>query len=206
MAFRECYNLKKFEPNEDIQELSWFCFWRTGVTDLRIPPHIRMTREQLGLDQEDPKVLWLPKGLEVVGARWFCWSDIEKVFIPNTVRELGEDAFRDCKRLREVVFAPNSRLEDIGDNCFSNCGFEEVTVPKSVRSIGRCAFQYCRNLQSLTLEEGSHLAHVGKDIVRGTRVDLKKVKFPSTAQIDNNNDEIFIDEMPRQALADADME
>ena len=89
MAFRECYNLKKFEPNEDIQELSWFCFWRTGVTDLRIPPHIRMTREQLGLDQEDPKVLRLPKGLEVVGFEWFRWSDIEKVFIPNTVRELG---------------------------------------------------------------------------------------------------------------------
>lgn len=45
-----------------------------------------MTREQLGLDQEDPKVLRLPKGLEAVGNEWFDDSDIEKVVIPKTVR------------------------------------------------------------------------------------------------------------------------
>ena len=51
MAFGECCNLKTFELNEDIQELGWLCLWGTGVTDVHIPPHIKMTREQLGLDQ-----------------------------------------------------------------------------------------------------------------------------------------------------------
>lgn len=50
LAFGECRNLKTFKLNDDIQELGWLCLWRTGVTDLRLDPHIKMTREQLGLD------------------------------------------------------------------------------------------------------------------------------------------------------------
>ena len=100
--------------NDGIQELGWFCLWRTGVTDLHLPPHIKMTREQLGLDQEDPKALQLPHGLEVVGKDWFRDSDIEKVFIPNTVRELGKSAFYSCEKLREIVFESGSQLETIG--------------------------------------------------------------------------------------------
>ena len=59
-----------------------------------------MTREQLGLAQKDPKVLRLPKGLEAVEAGWFDGSDIEKVFIPNTVRALEKRAFACCHQLR----------------------------------------------------------------------------------------------------------
>ena len=50
VAFRECRNLKTFELNADIQELGLLCLWGTGIADLRLPPHTRMTREQLGLD------------------------------------------------------------------------------------------------------------------------------------------------------------
>ena len=59
-----------------------------------------------------------------------------------------------------------------------------MTVPKSVRSIGDLAFSSCRNLCSLTLKKRSRLTQVGSYIVSDTKVDLKKVKFPSTAQID----------------------
>ena len=50
MVFRECYNLKKFELNEGVRKLSLFGLFGTAITDLHLPPHIQMTREQLGLD------------------------------------------------------------------------------------------------------------------------------------------------------------
>ena len=50
LAFQDCYNLKTFWLNEDIQEVGWLCLLRTGTETLSLPPHIRMTREQLGLD------------------------------------------------------------------------------------------------------------------------------------------------------------
>ena len=114
-----------------------------------------MTSEQLGLGQKNPKALRLPHGLEVVGKNWFSLSDIEKVFIPNTVRELEDNAFRYCLLLCEVTFESNSRLEIIGESCFSDCGFRKIVIPKSVKSIGDFAFSDCRHLCSFTFEEGS---------------------------------------------------
>lgn len=107
LAFRDCYNLKTFELSEDVQ-LCWFCLWGTGITDLRLPTNVKMTREQLGLDQKNLKVLRLPDGLEVVGDSWFSLSDIEKLIIPNCVRKLEDNAFANCMKLREVVFEPDS--------------------------------------------------------------------------------------------------
>ena len=155
LAFRDCQDLKTFELNAGIQEVGWLCLLGAGTEMLNLPPHIRMTREQLGLDQKDPKIVRLPHGLEVVGDEWFSFNDMEKVFIPNTVKELGDSAFADCLLLYEVIFEPNSRLEIIGESCFSNCDFWEITIPKSVQSIGDFAFRGCSNLYSLTFEEGS---------------------------------------------------
>ena len=132
LAFGGCHNLKTFELNKDIRELDGLCLLESRVKALR-----------------------LPRGLETVGDNWFSCSDIEKVFIPNTVRELGNYAFGSCKQLREVVFEPGSQLETIGTTCFAECGFEEITIPKSVRSIGNLAFGGCCILRSLSFEEGS---------------------------------------------------
>ena len=138
-------------------------------------------------------MLRLPHGLDTVGIEWFDTDDIEKVIIPSSVRVLRERAFILCEFLREVVFEPGSQLETIGDNCFNDCGLEKVLVPRSVRSIGDDAFRECRNLKSLAFEEGSQLAHVGKNIVSGTKVGPKKVKFPSTAQIDYEEETDYSD-------------
>ena len=96
-------------------------------------------------------------------AWWFTDSNIEKLFIPNTVRELEKYAFFNCKKLREVVFEPGSRLETIGEYCFSCCGLEDMVIPKSVWEIGSKAFSCCSNLCSLIFEKGSQLVCVGKD-------------------------------------------
>ena len=172
MAFRECCNLKTLQLNDGIKELGWFCLWRTGITDLSLPPHIKMTREQLGLDQEDQKILRLPHGLEVVGNKWFSLATIEKLIVPSCVKVLGESAFIMCERLSEVIFEPNSRLERIEACCFDRCNLtkivlpesvqyigefcfsdslslREVVIPKSVRKIDGFAFSRCRNLSSL---------------------------------------------------------
>lgn len=133
-----------------------------------------MTREQLGLDQEGPKVLRIPDGLESIGEGWFSDSDIEKLIVPNAVKKLGGFAFEDCKELREVVFEPDSRLEIIREWCFRECALEKIVIPKSVREIGQNAFRFCKNLRSLVFEEGSRLEHVGKNVLADTPLEKRK--------------------------------
>ena len=183
MAFRECHYLRSFTLNEGIRKLELLCLWGTGITDLRIPPHVRRTPEQLGVIR-DPKVLRLPDGLEVVESEWFSGNEMEKVLIPSTVRELGSCAFCGCKQLREVVFEPGSELETIKRSCFSNCGLEKVVIPRNVKTIEEYAFSGCHSLRSLTFEEGSRLRYVGKDIVHNTQLDEKEVEFPEGAKVE----------------------
>ena len=88
LAFVECVELKDFQLSESVRELGWLCFWATGVTDLKLPPHVRMTPEQLGIGQNDPRALRLPDGLESVGEEWFRESGVEKLVVPNCVKVL----------------------------------------------------------------------------------------------------------------------
>ena len=77
----------------------------------------------------------LPEGLQVVGEGWFADSNVERVTIPTSVREIQKGAFACCKRLREVEFAEGSTLELMGELCFYNTGLESITIPNRVREI-----------------------------------------------------------------------
>ena len=178
MAFESCSALREFKLNEDVQDLGWLCLLGTAVTNLRLPPHIRRAPEQLGVGQ-DPKVLRLPDGLEVVEEFWFFHYGMEKLIVPNTVRVLEQCAFGECERLREVVFEPGSWLEFIGKECFHDSGLQKIVIPKSVREIGEMAFRNCGNLSSLSFEEGSRLEKLGKGAFIGTWLAPGERNFPN---------------------------
>ena len=103
MAFSGCGSLGTFRPNEGLLELGRLCLLWTTVKGVKLPLKVRMTPEQLGLDQKDPKELCLPAGLEEIGDLWFEDSAVERVFVPRSVRRLGRHAFAGCERLCEVV-------------------------------------------------------------------------------------------------------
>ena len=67
-------------------------------------------------------MLRLPDGLEVVGKGWFHNQSIQRLVVPSSVRELGDEAFGGCEGLREVVFEPGSRLKSIEEWCFGKSG------------------------------------------------------------------------------------
>ena len=48
----------------------------------------------------------------------YC-SSLERIILPSTVTDIGQQAFEGCKSLREVVL--NEGLEKIGGVSFQNC-------------------------------------------------------------------------------------
>lgn len=180
MAFACCPSLRDFRLNEEIQELGWLCLWGTGVTELRLPPQVRMTAGQLGVGQTDPEVLRLPDGLEEVCDNWLREREIEKLVVPACVKKLGCSAFCQCRQLREVIFEPGSQLEFIGRCCFAHCGIEQMILPASVRVIDDVAFYDCHELSALSFEEGSQLNCVGTAAFNRTQLRPEDVRYPAT--------------------------
>lgn len=75
-----------------------------------------------------------------------------KVYIPNTVRIIGSQAFYGCGGLESVVIPDSVTL--IQGSAFEFCSsLKEITIPNSITVIGDCAFAYCDNLTEIMLPD-----------------------------------------------------
>ncbi|MCR4741208.1 MAG: leucine-rich repeat domain-containing protein [Lachnospiraceae bacterium] len=76
----------------------------------------------------------------------------DRVSIPNTVTEIGKDAFSGCTTISKVTIPDSVRT--INYSAFENCtALTEVTLPESVRTIGSGAFSGCYYLSKINIPE-----------------------------------------------------
>ena len=89
-------------------------------------------------------------------------ADIISLRIPETVKSLGDGAFRDCPALTTVVIEKG--LTTIGACAFAGNGaLRSVTLPDSVLSIEDTAFEDCASLTQ-TVAEGSYAEQYAKKL------------------------------------------
>lgn len=78
---------------------------------------------------------------------------IKSVTVPKTVKEIGEETFFECDRLREVVL--DQGLEIIGSYAFYRCKeLEKIDIPDTVKEIGEGAWKDCEKLTEIKLPDG----------------------------------------------------
>ena len=78
------------------------------------------------------------EGINVVEIRgcslWF--TPIEKIFIPRTVRYIGDCVFRNCSKLREVTFEAGSELEKLGCDVFQyDYLLTSIDIPSNLNTL-----------------------------------------------------------------------
>ena len=108
----------------------------------------------------------------------FC--DIHEVFIPDSVREIGENCFFERQHLERVIFGAHSSLERIGCNAFRSTSLERFCVPDSVRELGhRCFFKTPLAFVSFGLD--SSLESIGIEVFSYTH--LEHVHIPCSVRV-----------------------
>lgn len=100
------------------------------------------------------KTVVLARDLEVVGEGWFCEASITSITIPAKVREIQDDAFRNCFSLATLDIPPESRLVRIGVRAFYNTGIGQFVSPAGFRELGQGAFYNCPHLTRVWLNIG----------------------------------------------------
>lgn len=99
-----------------------------------------------------PKDVVIPDNITVIGSNAFRGQAITSVNIPDSVIDIKENAFRDCRAL-EKINLPSSLVE-IGVNLFRNCqSLKEITLPSTVVKIGVYAFRDCNSLKEITIPD-----------------------------------------------------
>lgn len=108
----------------------------------------------------------IPSDVTVIAANSFTNTDIETVYIPETVEEIEggnplyniyyqpinyfNGAFAGCKRLREVIMA--NGVKKIGSNAFWGCSnLERVVLSEYIEIIEQGTFQGCESLSEINI-------------------------------------------------------
>ena len=126
------------------------------LTDVRIPSQFADVCDVVGIDE---------------GA--FKGTDINSVIIPETVTEIGQEAFMNCKKLVNINFQGSDAY--LGERAFKNCtrlvdlyvpatgilydgtfagctSLTSITIGKNVKKIGKNAFTGCKKLKSIIIK------------------------------------------------------
>ncbi len=125
-------------------------------------------------------VVVFPEGTETIPNNYFkCDSSgncLEKVVLPSTVKNIGDNAFYNCRRLTEINLPAG--LKTIGEFAFYHCKLSEVRLPEGIISIATSTFQECNELTKITLPRG--LMIIGKEAFHGT--GITEISFPESLQ------------------------
>ena len=101
---------------------------------------------------------------------------VYEVIIPNSVTEIGEKAFFNCRSL-EIVTLSNS-LTRLESSLFEGCHeLSKITIPNSVTETGWYVFKNCNDLKYVTLSNS--MTNIGLGMFDGCS-DLLSITIPNS--------------------------
>lgn len=127
------------------------------------------------------------KGLDVDGfiQGVFQDSDIETVVIPDTVKVIGNRAFKNCTGLSTVTIQQDSKLQTICIEAFSNCvALKTINLKnaKNLKTIEVKAFYNCTSIEKVSLP--STLETMDREAFSNCSA-LKSVNVPTNLKLMN---------------------
>lgn len=126
------------------------------------------------------------EGTEVIEDKAFLHSDLEVLYIPQSVTDIKTQSYLGRPNLSKIVVNDNNPVYDSRDNCNAVIktdtntllyGCKNTIIPQDIKIIGDYAFYYCSSLKSIIIPGGVQriecFAFEGCD-------DLTKIELPDT--------------------------
>ena len=133
----------------------------------------------------------ITRTVTAIGYRAFYGCYVRSVSMPNTIIDLGEQAFYYCEYLTSITI-PNS-VVTIGLKAFYCPAMTSVVIGNSVTTIGNQAFYYCENLTDVTM--GNSVTTIGEYAFGGTAIT--RISIPASVTTVGKNAFISCEELER---------
>lgn len=156
--------------------------------------------------------LILPESLESLGYAAFGNTNIKSVYIPASLKSIGEQAFNSCKSLTSFDVAPKNPVY----YSYNNNGFEVLlNIPQNFivqvcgtgegdgsfgtgHSIGRAAFNGCKNLKHFSIGPGAGSSGT-YSVARDAFINCTSLE---TIDLSWNGGKLLLDGVPATQLYD----
>ena len=179
-GFYNCENLEDIDLTSDIESIGIGAFVNTKY--LR-----RLSEDEYGCKytenilltytDKDISKIKIKDGTRLIAGNAFYGIDsIKEVYIPNSVRYIGVQAFESCHNLEKVEFEEGSRLETIERDIFSGSGLRVINLPQSLKKISHYAFGLC-DFESIRIPENVEYIEIWAFIAC---LSLKRLELPKS--------------------------
>ncbi|MBP5529451.1 MAG: leucine-rich repeat protein [Lachnospiraceae bacterium] len=127
----------------------------------------------------DEEEIIIDDGIDIIGARVFADNKtIKKVSMPDSVKKIHADAFKNCVNLVDVRLS--SKLDFISSYAFQNCiSLEEIKLPSGMTKFANEVFMGCVNLKEVIFPDT--IVELLGGIFDGCK-NLEKVHLPDNAE------------------------
>ena len=189
-AFNKCKTLKSIIFPASLTELGYYVFddctslaevvfseGPKSIGRLEVPSHLKDQYEMQSFEYDGERisdsnlkeVVFHEGGLSSIEQGVFggCRS-LESIKLPSTIYEIGECAFYECTKLKEVVL--NEGLSTINCQAFTSCfSLKSITIPSTVHEMGYLVFVDCvylkEVLMNISLEGIGEYGHLRSSLV-----------------------------------------
>jgi hypothetical protein len=172
-AFEDCYSLSSVAIGTNVASIGEYAFWDCDLTSVTIPNSVTSIGDcafgacwpltAITVSTDNPSYCSVSGVLfnrDMTSLLQYPPRNAATSYaIPNTVNNIGDDAFDSCESLTNVTIP--SGVTNIGDGAFFYCiHLAGITIPNTVTSIGDSAFSYCSSLRSITIPDS--VASIGE--------------------------------------------
>lgn len=151
------------------------------------------TRIQI-IRHENPQILIVPVEWQIIPKESFSYLNMQQIIFNTKLKIIRDNAFTGCRSLlsitipenvmylgrgvfswsslKEVKFAPKSKLQYIGEFCFAGTEIEKIIIPESCETIKYEAFWDCQYLREVTLP--THMLYLDESTFNECRLNWIK--------------------------------
>lgn len=146
------------------------------IEDCHIPNGVKIVTSKAFINAKKIKNLYIPNSVEVIEDMAFSDLQIERVYIPKSIKKWGKYVFFGCRNLKTVHIEEG--LSQLGVSQFYLCeNLENITIPQSIIRLPSGIFDGCTSLKHIELP--SHLVEIGDSAFCNCE-SLKSIELPQS--------------------------
>lgn len=161
-VFRHCTSLTTIVLPDEMETIGWGAFWGcSNLESINFPKNLKTIN---GNAFDSCRKLFangtleLPEGLESINEWAFAGCNFEEIKFPNSLTYIGEKAFTACNYVEKLILP--DYVKELGPGAFDNCrAMKEVKLPKYLEVIGESAFTGMESLHEIEFPE--NLKYIG---------------------------------------------